>query len=103
MSSKKIKITFKKHKKPTGLAGIGAGFFIDAKIKGQRFAILSGCSAFRRDVCIQVAIKSECSKGWDWVFIKNNCKDETESEIFLQSIIQKLSQEFDLYFFEDEK
>jgi hypothetical protein len=53
----KLRLSFKKHPRAKGLAGIGSGFFIDVKVNGKKCGLISGGSSFRREISVQLSVK----------------------------------------------
>lgn len=95
---KEIKPTFKSHKS-TGLSAVGAGFYIEVKIKKKVCAILRGKSAFVDKITIQLAVKEESpTKSWKWIFLKNNCQDETEAKEFITKVLNNLPEKYEIAF-----
>ena len=106
MKTKPMKITFKNHKKPTGLASVGCGWGFEAKYKGKRFATVWGGRYNQTGVSIQIAVKKEKTPEdpapFTWIFFpENGCKNAEEAKAFIQSVIEEVTSKHELHFFED--
>lgn len=97
--TKIIKPTFKAHKEG-GLASIGAGVYIEVKVKKRKCAIISGKSWNKDRLTIQLAVKDEV-KGWRWAFLKHNCQTVDEAKEYVKQILNNLPDKYQLHFFEE--
>jgi hypothetical protein len=104
-SKKELKVTFKKHPKPTGLAGVGWGWYTDGKVQGKICAHMSGGGARSKGVRIQVAVTQEPTQNdpapFRWIMVENDCKTEADARIVVQKAVNNIAQEHELYFFEN--
>lgn len=98
----KNRLSFKKHKKPTGLAGIGAGFFTDVRINGKKCGLISGNHSHDRlAVTIQLSVKKE--NGWDWkMFRYNTIVNEEIGRAWVMANIDEFISKNNMHYFEKE-
>ena len=92
-----MKLTFKKHKE-TGLAAIAAGVYTEIKHKRKMIGIISGDTIMRPDITIQIAFKK--GNSWELAFLNRKFKTEEEAKKFIQENIEKISQTYELHYFE---
>ena len=90
-----MKFTFKNHKKPTGLAAIGAKKHIDIKLKGKIVGAIAEEAYDRwRIGFIVERDPSEITKDsrcpWKWIFIKKRFPDEAAARTAVNSDSMKI-------------
>lgn len=101
---KQVKVVFKKRPRPSGIAGVGSGFYVTIKINGKQCGILSGGKPRDKNATIQLSIKDPSNERcpWKWVFIDTDgIETEDEGRLLVQNIITDFVSKNTMYFFED--
>ena len=105
----KLKITFKRHPKETGLRGVGNGTpSVDIKLNGKNFGLLAAPSWQQGGwrIGIQV-VKTETVTDnnpnceWKWVYFKYNPSTEEEARAWVLSHIDSLALVYTFHTHED--
>ena len=106
--AKGAKLTFKKHKKETGLRAIGNPYAsVDIKRNGKRIGIIDAPNWMSKDRkwVIRLAIKQQpeptCPCPFGWVTLKTKFDLEEGAREFIKMFGDELQSKFDLHEFDD--
>jgi hypothetical protein len=99
-----MKLSFKKHKKETGLRAVGHPYTsVDIKLGGKRLGMISAPSWQTPDNkwSIMLMIKREATPdwpaSWTWTTLKARFDEEEQARAFVSENIEKIKDKFDLY------
>lgn len=98
-----FKITFKKQKRETGLAGVGSGSRTTMKVNGRPFGYIKSPSWSDKFKGWRVMFRVEADNdiGFNWVRLKKHPATEPEARLLAQEVIPQMTL-YKLSYYEEE-
>ena len=98
-----MRITFKRHRRETGLAGIGHPHpNVDIKVDGKVVGQIAGPCWSSEDNLWVVSVMVENGGGWDWRKFKSRYIDEASARAAVTLNLSKIAERYILHHDEDD-